>query len=316
MEVSENIWKFYQNVVNLIQKDYNSANKFVEQAATSMMLGHEFGGTNLSSAESYETSFIWNLTYNIQSEIMSSLADMLKPFSTINEDSYFNSLMMSNPFLVQEILIVCRLAEELEDKNSFSFAKELLKIRGSKLQDSYNSFSKMKEIIRTGWIARNVKESHKENDAVHIMQMFALAMAYFKLDKNIDLDKQKVYETILLHEIGETLAGDIREGASGHDTKHDIEKQAVEKTFSILNKGSYFIELWNEFEERKTAEAKFIYQLDKIDPVLRAKVLDELLERDDLFPDFYSYEEKRNTFEKGKVKELFYYIKNAEGRKL
>lgn len=316
MEVSENIWKFYQNVVNLIQKDYNSANKFVEQAATSMMLGHEFGGTNLSSAESYETSFIWNLTYNIQSEIMSSLADMLKPFSTINEDSYFNSLMMSNPFLVQEILIVCRLAEELEDKNSFSFAKELLKIRGSKLQDSYNSFSKMKEIIRNGWIARNVKESHKENDAVHIMQMFALAMAYFKLDKNIDLDKQKVYETILLHEIGETLAGDIREGASGHDTKHDIEKQAVEKTFSILNKGSYFIELWNEFEERKTAEAKFIYQLDKIDPVLRAKVLDELLERDDLFPDFYSYEEKRNTFEKGKVKELFYYIKNAEGRKL
>lgn len=316
MEVSENIWKFYQNVVNLIQKDYNSANKFVEQAATSMMLGHEFGGTNLSSAESYETSFIWNLTYNIQSEIMSSLADMLKPFSTINEDSYFNSLMMSNPFLVQEILIVCRLAEELEDKNSFSFAKELLKIRGSKLQDSYNSFSKMKEIIRTGWIARNVKESHRENDAVHIMQMFALAMAYFKLDKNIDLDKQKVYETILLHEIGETLAGDIREGASGHDTKHDIEKQAVEKTFSILNKGSYFIELWNEFEERKTAEAKFIYQLDKIDPVLRAKILDELLERNDLFDDFYSYEEKRNTFEKGKVKELFYYIKNAEGRKL
>lgn len=316
MEVSENIWKFYQNVVNLIQKDYNSANKFVEQAATSMMLGHEFEGTNLSSAESYETSFIWNLTYNIQSESRSSLADMLKPFSTINEDSYFNSLMMSNPFLVQEILIVCRLAEELEDKNSFSFTKELLKIRGSKLQDSYNSFSKMKEIIRTGWIARNVKESHRENDAVHIMQMFALAMAYFKLDKNIDLDKQKVYETILLHEIGETLAGDIREGASGHDTKHDIEKQAVEKTFSILNKGSYFIELWNEFEERKTAEAKFIYQLDKIDPVLRAKVLDELLERDDLFPDFYSYEEKRNTFEKGKVKELFYYIKNAEGRKL
>lgn len=316
MEVSENIWKFYQNVVNLIQKDYNSANKFVEQAATSMMLGHEFGGTNLSSAESYETSFIWNLTYNIQSEIMSSLADMLKPFSTINEDSYFNSLMMSNPFLVQEILIVCRLAEELEDKNSFSFTKELLKIRGSKLQDSYNSFSKMKEIIRTGWIARNVKESHRENDAVHIMQMFALAMAYFKLDKNIDLDKQKVYETILLHEIGETLAGDIREGASGHDTKHDIEKQAVEKTFSILNKGSYFIELWNEFEERKTAEAKFIYQLDKIDPVLRAKILDELLERNDLFDDFYSYEEKRNTFEKGKVKELFYYIKNAEGRKL
>lgn len=50
MEVSENIWKFYQNVVNLIQKDYTSANKFVEQAATSMLLGHEFGGSKLNSS--------------------------------------------------------------------------------------------------------------------------------------------------------------------------------------------------------------------------------------------------------------------------
>lgn len=132
MEVSENIWKFYQNVVNLIQKDYNSANKFVEQAATSMLLGHEFGGTNLNSSESYEMSFVWNLIYN-QSKSMNSLADMLKPFSTINEDSYFNTLLEGNPFLVQEILLTCRLAEELEDENNYSFAKELLKIRGSNL---------------------------------------------------------------------------------------------------------------------------------------------------------------------------------------
>lgn len=316
MKVSENIWKFYQNVVNLIQKDYTSANKFVEQAATSMMLGHEFGGTNLNSSESYETSFIWNLTYNSQSESTNSFTNLLKPFSAINEDHYFDLLITENPFLAQEILMVCRLVEELEAESSLSFAKELLKLRGSKLQESYNSFSKMKEIIRTGWVVRNVETSHRENDAVHIMQMFALAMAYFRLDKDDSMDKRKVYETILIHEIGETLAGDIREGASGHDTKHEIEKQAVEKTFKPLGKGSYFINLWTEFEEKKTKEARFVYQLDKIDPVLKAKILDFLLERKDLFPDFYSYEEKRKTFEKGKVKELFYYLKEPEGRKL
>lgn len=316
MEVSENIWKFYQNVVNLIQKDYASANKFVEQAATSMILGHEFGGTNLNSVESYETSFVWNLTYNNQSESTNSFADLLKPFSTINQDFYFNLLIAENPFLAQEILMVCCLVEELEDENRSSLAKELLKIRGSKLQESYNSFSKMKEIIRTGWVVRNVEESYRENDAVHIMQMFALAMAYFRLDKDVSMDKQKVYETILIHEIGEILAGDIREGASGHDTKHEIEKQAVEKTFKPLTKGAYFIELWDEFEEKKTKEARFVYQLDKIDPVLKAKILDKILERDDLFQDFYNYEEKRKTFEKGKVKELFYYIKKRRREKI
>jgi len=174
----------------------------------------------------------------------------------------------------------------------------------------------MKEIIRSGWIARNVEKSYQENDAVHIMQMFALAMAYFRLDKDINLDKQKVYETILIHEIGETLAGDIREGASDHNTKHDLERKAVIKTFSLLNKGSYFIRLWDKFEERKTEEASFVYQLDKIDPVLRAKILDASLNREDLFADFYNYEEKRKTFENGRVKKLFYYVKNAEGRKV
>lgn len=189
--MEENIWKFYQNVVNLIQKDYISANKFVEQAATSMMLGHEFGGINLNSPESYETSFVWNLTSNDQSESTNSFTNPLKSFSAINEDHYFNLLITSNPFLAQEILMVCCLAEELEDKNSLSFAKEILKIRGSKLQESYNSFSKMKKIIRTGWVVRNVEESYRENDAVHIMQMFALAMAYFRLDKDDNMDKKR-----------------------------------------------------------------------------------------------------------------------------
>lgn len=231
-------------------------------------------------------------------------------FSNVNTDLYFNKLLIDNPFLLRKLLLICRLANEIEDENSYSFAKELLKMKGSKLQDSYRSFSKMKEIIRRGWIKRNVEAQYRESDAVHIMQMFALALSYFILDKDLNLDKQRVYETILIHEIGEILAGDFCEGEKGHDTKHDMEKMAVEQTFLSLNKGLYFINLWNEFEEKKSDEAIFVYQLDKIDPVLKAKILDKLLKRDDLFEDFYNYEERRKTFENGKVKELFYYIKN------
>jgi len=315
MEIIENVWEFYQNVANLIQKDFVSANKFVEQAATSMMLGHEFGGSTLNSVESYETSFVWNLTYNTQNR-SNSLDDLLKPFSAINGDLYFNWLISSNPILVKQVLLVCRLAEELETKDKLSFVRELLKAKKSNFETSYDSFSKMKEIIRTGWVSRNVEKSHRETDAVHIMQMFALAMAYFRLNKADDLDRRKVYETILIHEIGETLAGDIQEGARGHDEKHDIEKKAVEKTFSVLTNGSYFIDLWMEFEKRETEEAKFVYQLDKIDPVLKAKVLDDVLDRDDLFIDFYTYEENRKTFEQGKLKELFCLVKKSGRRNL
>ncbi len=314
MEIAEGVWKFYQNVVELLQKDYGSANNFVEQAATSMLCGMEFGGTALNSIESYETSFIWNLTYN--NENNKELNTILAPFSIINQDGYFNELITSNPLLAREILMICQLSNELETNKSDSLAAKLLDLKKSKLPEAYHSFSTMKEITRTGWIVRNIPKTHQENDAIHIMQMFALALAYFRLDKNIDLDQKKVYETILLHEIGETLAGDIREGIAEHETKHDLERQAVKKTFTSLNKGLYFIDLWDEFEERKTKEAEFVYQLDKIDPILKAQILDKYLARGDLFEDFYSYEEKRKTFEKGKVKELFYYSKKVGGRKI
>lgn len=179
METIENIWRFYQNVVKLIQQDYSIANNFVEQAATSMMIGKEFGGTDLNSEESYEISFILNLILNHDSVLI----NLSKLSVAINKDPYLESLITKNPLLVREILVICRLVNELKDVENFTIAKDLLRIKGSKLQESYNSFSKMRNIIRKGWVVRNVKQTYQENDAIHIMQMFTLAIAYFRLDK-------------------------------------------------------------------------------------------------------------------------------------
>ena len=174
--------------------------------------------------------------------------------------------------------------------------------------ETYKAFSELKNINRTGWKSRKVEESYRENDSIHSMQMFALAYAYFNLDKSISLDQKKVYEMILIHEIGEIIAGDIREGDKRHKTKYEIEKKAVEQTFSYIKTGDYFISLWEEFENKETEEAFFTYQLDKIDPILKAIFLDLELNRKDLFSDFLSYEKERGTFERGKVKKLFQYI--------
>ncbi len=113
---------------------------------------------------------------------------------------------------------------------------------------------------------------------------------------------------ILIHEIGEIIAGDTREGDKRKQTRKKIERQAIEKTFSHIKTGDYFISLWEEFEKKETEEAFFTYQLDKIDPILKAVFLDLELNRKDLFPDFLSYEKERGTFERGKVKKLFQYV--------
>lgn len=179
----------------------------------------------------------------------------------------------------------------------------------NELQKVINSFSQLKNILRTGWIKRNVPLEYQETDIEHIMQMISLAAPLFNNYSDLKLDRKKVYEMILVHEIGEIKAGDIREGTKEHQSKHILEEQAVINVFEKINTGDYFISLWEEFEERKCEEAIFTYQLDKIDPVLKAKILDKRLGRDDLFLDFFNFEEQRKTFKEGKVKELFYYIK-------
>ena len=63
--------------------------------------------------------------------------------------------------------------------------------------------------------------------------------------------------------------------------------------------------MWKEFEKRESKEANFVYELDKLDPVMKAKCLDEILERNDLLLDFYKYEDQRDTFKKSRLKNIF-----------
>lgn len=314
--IEDKILRFYYETVKKLQKDFKSGSLFLEQASTSMIFGHEFGDLSLCSKSAYELLFLWNLSYprvkNYYNK--SGMDEILKPFSIFDNETFFDKIMEEDVFLPRKIYMMCRLAHDLENENDLSIALNLLNLKNKDYIESYRAFSKLKTIIRTGWIYRNVEKEYQENDSLHIMQMFALALAYFSLVKNINLDQKKVYEMILIHEIGEIIAGDIREGDKRHKTKHEIEKRAIEQTFSCIKTGNYFISLWEAFESRETDEALFVYQLDKIDPILKAAFLDLELNRKDLLDDFFSYEKERGTFEKGKVKKLFQYVENRKLR--
>lgn len=306
----KNILSFYKEMVSLIQVDLKISDVFLEQAFTAMMMGHEFGDSSLCQREAYEILLLWNLSYNNyvghnrDLNYGADLEDVIYPFGDINGD-YYKGLITSNVLLLRRLMFNCRLADELEKGDNNSIAIMLLNKRNSSCNDAFQSVLKLKEIIRTGWIKRKVKTDYLESDTTHIMQMIAFASAYFNLFKPNDLDYNKVMEMILIHEIGEVLAGDIAEGDPLHDDKHALEARGVRTTFAGLKSGEYFIDLWEEFEARETNEANFVYELDKFDPIAKAEYLDEELGRTDLLPDFYGYEEKRGTFNNGKLKKVF-----------
>ncbi|MBQ7981376.1 MAG: HD domain-containing protein [Oscillospiraceae bacterium] len=118
----------------------------------------------------------------------------------------------------------------------------------------------------------NVTEPYprKENDAEHSFSL-ALFTAILAEYSNEPIDVFKTMKMVLVHDIVEIDAGDTYcYDEDGAKTKADREQRAAERLFGLLPKEQEeeFRGLWEEFEERKTPEAKFAAVMDRIQPLL------------------------------------------------
>lgn len=137
--------------------------------------------------------------------------------------------------------------------------------------DFYWGHSILKEKERTGWIAWNIS-GRRESVAEHISSAQALALAlYSEFDELENINIEHVLTLLSIHEEGESKIGDITpyQGIS-EEEKAKMEKEAVVSIFSKLKRGQRFIDLFDEFEARETAEAKLAYLCDKLDCDLQA----------------------------------------------
>ena len=134
--------------------------------------------------------------------------------------------------------------------------------------------NKLKNVIRTGWKTWNVKRERLESVAEHIfgVQMLAIAM---KSEYQYDVDIMKVLFMLAIHELGETIIGDLTQFQISNEEKEAIEHNAVHKILSGLIDKDLIEELFLEFDSHKTKEAMFAYQCDKLECDLQCKIYDE-----------------------------------------
>jgi putative hydrolases of HD superfamily len=109
-----------------------------------------------------------------------------------------------------------------------------------------------------------------ENSAEHSWQLalLAAAMAHFA-ESPVNLDR--VIPMLLVHDIGEIDTGDtIVYADEGLAERKAAERVAVTRIFGMLEEPqrSWFMSLWNEFEEAQTPEARFAHAVDRAMPVL------------------------------------------------
>lgn len=143
-----------------------------------------------------------------------------------------------------------------------------------KVLSYYVLCNKLKNVIRTGWLDWNVKRCRIESVAEHIFgtQMLAIAM-YSEYDYDIDITK--VIYMLAIHELGEIIIGDLTRFQISKEDKKVIEHNAVSKVLESLKDKEYIKNLFTEFDEGKTMEARFAYQCDKLECDLQSKLYDQ-----------------------------------------
>lgn len=134
--------------------------------------------------------------------------------------------------------------------------------------------NKLKDLIRSGWEIWKVKKERLESVAEHIfgVQMLAIAM-HSEYDYKIDL--KKVLYMLAVHELEEIYIGDLTLFEISSEEKKRISHEAVNKVLENLLNKDEIDNLIKEFDERKTKEAQFAYQCDKLECDLQCKLYDE-----------------------------------------
>ena len=147
----------------------------------------------------------------------------------------------------------------------------------SKEQNVVNYYvlcNKLKDVIRTGWIDWKVNRERVESIAEHIfgVQMLAIAM---KSEYQYDIDIMKVIYMLAIHELGETIIGDLTQFQISKEEKEKMEHEAVHNILSSLIDGEQIESLFLEFDSHSTPEAMFAYQCDKLECDIQSKLYDQ-----------------------------------------
>ena len=134
--------------------------------------------------------------------------------------------------------------------------------------------SRLKNVIRKGWIEIGISSDRIESDAEHVYGTLILAIA-INSEYKLNLDMYKVLKMLTLHETEEILMTDytVRDTIT-REEKLRLGKICVAQVVSGLKEEKELRELLYEFSTRSTPEAIFAHLVDKIECDFQAKLYD------------------------------------------
>ena len=135
------------------------------------------------------------------------------------------------------------------------------------LFDFFREIDKEKLIERKTYVTDAARWETDAEHAWHMAIMTILLSDY----SNEPIDVLKTVTMLLIHDLVEIDAGDTYAYSDvPKAAQHAREEKGAARIFGMLpqDKGEKLYNLWMEFEEGKTAEAKFAHAMDNIQPMM------------------------------------------------
>ncbi len=113
--------------------------------------------------------------------------------------------------------------------------------------------------------------ARRENSAEHSWHLTVMAIALAEYAP-AGTDLARVAAMLAVHDLVEIDAGDlfVYAGDAAQARQRAAEKAAADRIFGLLppDQARWFGQLWDEFEERRSPEARFARALDRLAPML------------------------------------------------
>lgn len=136
--------------------------------------------------------------------------------------------------------------------------------------DFFQIAANLKTIPRQGWIDKLLIKT-PESVADHSFLMSVMGMVLSDLEH---YNTEKILKMIILHDLAESIIGDFTPEQKLKKEKRSLENKTMHEILGNLPSDlqDQYIVLWNEFQNNKSVEAKFVHQIDKLEMSLQSKI--------------------------------------------
>jgi putative hydrolase of HD superfamily len=125
---------------------------------------------------------------------------------------------------------------------------------------------KLKDVLRSA----HTSSGRTESTAEHSWRLCLMAIVF--ADQLADLDVLKILKMCVIHDLGEAINGDIPAvSKAAFPDKSEQERNDLLLLTSALDEGlkTEILALWDDYENARSAEAKAVKALDKLETILQ-----------------------------------------------